>query len=275
MARIDEDAEHCVDEATIRNGSINKGYRRLSLSDITMMKDLEEISRKFLDKLDIIHGKNDTSERDHQYLQQARNYVQQACLAACQAVTKNDENWFPYETMETMFPHIQYIAAEESAYVKYADLQKQVREMFAKVAERTEELIELRRRLVEAYKSSLEFPDDLISTVPSMTHKQYVSIRPAYESGDGDVFPEQLQDLDISRKLNFFLCTTIETSSNLKNAVISVSISMWKDNENFIVEVGSGGKQFIISTSEDSVFEPVCMTIKKIIRSKIHDPNLL
>lgn len=69
-----------------------KGYRTLSPAEIEMMNDLKATSRKFIEQLAIIHGAPDTTMIDKNWLEQARTSMQNACMQACRAVAKPDND---------------------------------------------------------------------------------------------------------------------------------------------------------------------------------------
>ncbi|MDY8913944.1 hypothetical protein UZS93_14085 [Escherichia coli] len=93
-----------MSEAKPQTGSTVKGYRTLTADDIAQMNDLKGISRDFCEKLDIerthlallVVDTNSCSaaERDNalRCLAIARTKMQEACMWACRAVARPDDD---------------------------------------------------------------------------------------------------------------------------------------------------------------------------------------
>lgn len=76
-------------EAKPQDGSTVKGYRTLSDDDIALMNAMKGISRQFLAALAEL-GKHPDS--DKRWLAIARTDMQTACMAACRAIARPDED---------------------------------------------------------------------------------------------------------------------------------------------------------------------------------------
>ncbi|HED5889192.1 TPA: hypothetical protein R5S02_004441 [Salmonella enterica] len=93
-----------MSEAKPQDGSTVKGYRQLTADDIAQMNDLKGISRDFCEKLDIERthlsllvvdaGSCGATERDNalRCLAIARTKMQEACMWACRAVARPDDD---------------------------------------------------------------------------------------------------------------------------------------------------------------------------------------
>lgn len=76
-------------EAKPQDGSTVKGYRTLSEQDIDRMNDLKAISRQFIKALDDLREDPLINGR---WLAIAKTDMQTACMAACRAVSRPDED---------------------------------------------------------------------------------------------------------------------------------------------------------------------------------------
>ncbi|EKS6335767.1 hypothetical protein OR191_002449 [Enterobacter hormaechei] len=85
-----------MSEAKPQDGNTVKGYRTLAPADIEMMNEVKAISREFLKKLEFIKFVHESApEADPQtlrWLAIARTDMQTACMAACRAVAKPDDD---------------------------------------------------------------------------------------------------------------------------------------------------------------------------------------
>ncbi|WP_387692054.1 hypothetical protein [Photorhabdus sp. RM71S] len=77
-----------MNEAKQQDGSKIQGYRKLDDKDIANMNRLKEISRQFIAQLDSLCD----CDADKRWLSIARNDMQTACMAACRAVAKPDND---------------------------------------------------------------------------------------------------------------------------------------------------------------------------------------
>lgn len=77
-----------MSEAKPQDGSTVKGYRTLNDKDIANMNRLKEISRQFIAQLEFLKG----GDADPRWLAIAKTDMQTACMAACRAVAKPDED---------------------------------------------------------------------------------------------------------------------------------------------------------------------------------------
>ncbi|HEY2454128.1 MAG TPA: hypothetical protein VGI71_16175 [Scandinavium sp.] len=78
-----------VNEAKPQDGSTVKGYRQLSPAEIEQMNDLKDVSREFHQLLALL---GDTTEADKRWLAIAKTEMQKACMSACRAVTRPDDD---------------------------------------------------------------------------------------------------------------------------------------------------------------------------------------
>ncbi|PQK86768.1 DUF7681 family protein [Pantoea ananatis] len=78
-----------MSEAKPQDGSKVQGYRTLTDKDIREMNRLKEISRQFMAQLEYLKGANDYDPR---WLAQAKTSMQHACMFACRAVAKSDDD---------------------------------------------------------------------------------------------------------------------------------------------------------------------------------------
>ncbi|EPK6145987.1 Acb2/Tad1 domain-containing protein [Klebsiella pneumoniae] len=76
-----------MSEAKPQDGSTVKGYRSLTQTETGAMNDIKSISRKFLAELDMLAT---NGEYDKRWLAIARTDMQTACMAACRAVARPD-----------------------------------------------------------------------------------------------------------------------------------------------------------------------------------------
>lgn len=91
-------------EAKPQDGSTVKGYRTLTADDIAQMNDLKEISRNFCEQLDLERthlslevveaGSPEDASRSEamRCLAIARTKMQDACMWACRAVARPDDD---------------------------------------------------------------------------------------------------------------------------------------------------------------------------------------
>lgn len=94
--------EKPMSEAKPQDGTTVKGYRTLTADDIAQMNGLKEISRDFLEQLDLERthlslqvvdaDSDEASERSEalRCLAIARTKMQEACMWACRAVARPD-----------------------------------------------------------------------------------------------------------------------------------------------------------------------------------------
>ena len=81
-----------MSEAKPQDGSTVKGYRTLTPADIEMMNEIKDASRAFLKKLDFLKFVHEDDPQVMRWLVIARTDMQTACMAACRAVTRPDED---------------------------------------------------------------------------------------------------------------------------------------------------------------------------------------
>lgn len=93
-----------MSEAKPQDGSTVKGYRTLTADDIAQMNDLKDISRNFCEQLDLERthlsletvesGSPEESNRREamRCLAIACTKMQEACMWACRAVARPDED---------------------------------------------------------------------------------------------------------------------------------------------------------------------------------------
>lgn len=81
-----------MSQAAPLTGKEVKGYRTLSPAEIDMMNVFKAISREFLEKLAVVQGAHDTTPDDCRWLALARTSMQTACMQACRAVAKPDND---------------------------------------------------------------------------------------------------------------------------------------------------------------------------------------
>lgn len=77
-----------MSEAKPQDGSTVKGYRTLSKQEISAMNNIKEISGRFLAELEFLMD----SEADKRWLAIAKTDMQTACMAACRAVARPDND---------------------------------------------------------------------------------------------------------------------------------------------------------------------------------------
>ncbi|WP_145587424.1 hypothetical protein [Yersinia rochesterensis] len=77
-----------MSEAKPQDGSTVKGYRTLTEKDIANMNRLKDISRQFIAQLDFLNN----GESDGRWLSIAKTDMQTACMAACRAVARPDDD---------------------------------------------------------------------------------------------------------------------------------------------------------------------------------------
>lgn len=75
-------------EAKPQDGNTVKGYRTLSEGDIQQMNTLKGISRHFMSILDTAKE----SGADPRWVAMAKTEMQKACMFACRAVAKPDDD---------------------------------------------------------------------------------------------------------------------------------------------------------------------------------------
>ncbi|MEY0834288.1 hypothetical protein AB7273_20145 [Providencia alcalifaciens] len=78
-----------MNEAKPLDGSKVQGYKKLSDEDIGNMNKLKGISRQFIAQLDTLSV---DSSVDHRWLSIAKTEMQKACMSACRAVAKPDDD---------------------------------------------------------------------------------------------------------------------------------------------------------------------------------------
>ncbi|MTC33444.1 hypothetical protein GKR67_02225 [Providencia alcalifaciens] len=78
-----------MNEAKPQDGSKVQGYKKLSDGDIGNMNKLKGISRQFIAQLDTLSVDNSV---DHRWLSIAKTEMQKACMSACRAVAKPDDD---------------------------------------------------------------------------------------------------------------------------------------------------------------------------------------
>lgn len=78
-----------MNEAKPQDGSTVKGYRQLTATEIEQMNDLKDLSREFIQYLNFLI---DTTEADKRWLALAKTEMQKACMSACRAVTRPDDD---------------------------------------------------------------------------------------------------------------------------------------------------------------------------------------
>lgn len=81
-----------MSEAKPQDGSTVKGYRTLAPADIEMMNELKATSRTFLKQLDFLKFTHEGDPSVMRWLAIARTDMQTACMAACRAVARPDED---------------------------------------------------------------------------------------------------------------------------------------------------------------------------------------
>lgn len=93
-----------MNEAKPQDGSTVKGYRTLNVAEIDAMNRLKDISRMFIKELDVLsecasaepveRGSRRELERQQtlRWLSIACTDMQTACMAACRAVARPDED---------------------------------------------------------------------------------------------------------------------------------------------------------------------------------------
>lgn len=81
-----------MSEAKPQDGSTVKGYRTLAPADIEMMNEIKAASRAFLKNLDFLKFAHEGDPQVMRWLAIARTDMQTACMAACRAVARPDED---------------------------------------------------------------------------------------------------------------------------------------------------------------------------------------
>lgn len=79
-------------EAKPQDGSTVKGYRKLDDTDIAMMNEIKDVSRGFLKKLEFIRYCHPNDPVIGRWLAIAKTDMQTACMAACRAIARPDED---------------------------------------------------------------------------------------------------------------------------------------------------------------------------------------
>ncbi|WP_318378833.1 hypothetical protein [Enterobacter sp.] len=77
-----------MSEAKPQDGSTVKGYRTLTAGDIQVMNSLKDVSRHFLKLLDTAKE----TGADPSCVAMAKTEMQKACMFACRAVAKPDDD---------------------------------------------------------------------------------------------------------------------------------------------------------------------------------------
>lgn len=84
-----------MSEAKPHDGSTVKGYRELSYGEISKMNQFKDLSRQFIkllrEEMGDIHPGIDSWE-SQEWIRQAEFDMKRACMAACRAVARPDEN---------------------------------------------------------------------------------------------------------------------------------------------------------------------------------------
>lgn len=78
-----------MSEAKPQDGSTVKGYRTLSNQNIADMNSLKALSRQFISHLERLGHDPDADKR---WLAIAKTDMQTACMAACRAVARPDDD---------------------------------------------------------------------------------------------------------------------------------------------------------------------------------------
>lgn len=78
-----------MSEAKPQDGSTVNGYRKLSSAEIEQVNDLKDVSREFIQLLIFL---GDTTEADPRWLALAKTEMQKACMSACRAVARPDDD---------------------------------------------------------------------------------------------------------------------------------------------------------------------------------------
>lgn len=85
-----------MNEAKPYDGSTFKGYRTLTQADIEMINEVKDASRAFLKKLDFIEFVQESAQEADphtlRWLAVARTDMQTACMAACRAIARPDDD---------------------------------------------------------------------------------------------------------------------------------------------------------------------------------------
>lgn len=77
-----------MSEAKPQDGTTVKGYRPLSTGDIEVMNRFKDASRHFINLLET----SKETGADPRWLAMAKTEMQKACMFACRAVAKPDED---------------------------------------------------------------------------------------------------------------------------------------------------------------------------------------
>ncbi|EPK5594478.1 hypothetical protein POF88_18380 [Enterobacter kobei] len=77
-----------MSEAKPQDGSTVKGYRTLTPGDIEVMNRLKDVSRHFLNLLET----SKETGADPRWAVMAKTEMQKACMFACRAVAKPDDD---------------------------------------------------------------------------------------------------------------------------------------------------------------------------------------
>lgn len=77
-----------MNEAKPQDGSTVKGYRTLTAGDIEVMNRFKDASRHFLNLLDTAKE----TGGDPRWIAMAKTEMQKACMSACRAVAKPDDD---------------------------------------------------------------------------------------------------------------------------------------------------------------------------------------
>lgn len=72
------------------NTTVNR-ERTLAPADIEMMKEIKEVSRAFVKKLEFLEFVHEGDRKVMRWLAIARTDMQTACMAACRAVEQSDD----------------------------------------------------------------------------------------------------------------------------------------------------------------------------------------
>ena len=158
--------------------------------------------------------------------------------------------------------------------ITYEDIKKQRIKLDELYSKRQRKLQDLAYKLIGEYKESLSLPSDVWRD-GNKVDRAYVTVGSINEKGNFQHGAIASCRLDADYKIKFVVSTVVDDNPVTGGQHYLLTISMWYENGDLVVDVSKGLKQVIVSSpDQEYAFTEVCEAMKQILLSGLTDPRL-
>lgn len=158
--------------------------------------------------------------------------------------------------------------------ITYEDIKNQRIKLDQLYSKRQRKLQDLAYKLVGEYRESLSLPSEVWRDA-NKVERAYVTIGSINDKGNYQQGSINTVRLDNEYKVKFVVSTVVDDNPLTGGQHYLLTIAMWYENGEVVVDVSKGLKQIIVSSpDQEYAFTEACDAMKQVLLSGLTDPRL-